>query len=59
MLTPILYRRIDLQKALGVSRQTLDNLRKKPDFPKPVMLSNRTPAWKYDDIMQWINQLKQ
>ncbi len=45
----------DLSKLFGVSRQTVDRWRRKPDFPPGIKLSRQTIAWSPEMIQDWLD----
>ena len=46
-------RKADLCARYGVSTQTRDRMTKRPGFPPPVMITDRTPVWRVADLDQW------
>lgn len=50
----------DLSEMLGVSQRTIkDELMKRKDFPLPVSLGPRMKRWKRDDVVSWVDGLKE
>ena len=50
----------DLSEMLGVSQRTIkDEVMKRKDFPSSVSLGPRMKRWKRDDIVNWVNNLKE
>jgi predicted DNA-binding transcriptional regulator AlpA len=49
-----LIRKRALARMLCVNSWTIDRWRKDESFPKPIWLSNSTPAWKLSDIEAWL-----
>ena len=41
-------------RKIGVSRTELFHLRKRPDFPAPLMLTSRTVRYVADEIDAWM-----
>jgi len=42
---------------MGFSLRTIHHLRKREDFPKPIVLGPRAVRWRRRDIEAWINGL--
>jgi predicted DNA-binding transcriptional regulator AlpA len=58
-LTPtVLLRRTEVMRRVGLESTTFDELRKRPDFPRPVMITRRTPGWIESEVENWIEGLK-
>lgn len=55
-MIPILLRRKDLLDFLKVSPATLWRWRQTQNFPKPIKLSEHTPAWKLAEIEAWLKE---
>ena len=47
----------DVLELLGISRETLDNLRREKGFPF-VRVTNKARVYLDDDILQWLKQHK-
>jgi len=48
----------ELQKLLPLGRSTIWAKVKQGELPPPVKLSQRVTAWRYSDILAYINGLK-
>lgn len=48
----------EVAKVLGVSKQRIHALRKKPSFPKPIVVLAATPIWTASDIQQFLKEWK-
>ena len=44
----------DLPALIGISRQTIYELRAKGEFIEPVRLSARRIAWRRSDVLAWL-----
>ena len=42
----------------GLSRATIDRMRKDDDFPQPLQLSPRRVAWRAADVREWVASRK-
>lgn len=49
-----IYRRIDLEKRLGISRSTIYAWLKAGTFPPPIKLGQRAIGWRASDIEAWL-----
>ena len=49
-----IYRRIDLEKKLGISRSTIYAWLKAGTFPPPIKLGQRAIGWRASDIEAWL-----
>ena len=50
----LIYTKSDLTKALGLSRATIDNMRRNNEFPAPIVLAARKVGWTAQSIKEWI-----
>lgn len=46
----------DVMTLTSISRCTINSLMDKGDFPRPYKITETRKAWKYSDIMKWINE---
>ena len=46
----------EIGKSLGVSRQRVQQLVSRPDFPAPVAVLGMGKVWEAEDIEQWIRE---
>lgn len=44
----------EVAKLIGMSVSSVDNLRKKPDFPEPISYGTTTRRWRRSDILRWL-----
>lgn len=51
---PALLRRSDVQKITGLPTSTLYRDMARGDFPRPVLLTGRSVAWRSTDIDLWV-----
>ena len=49
-----LWTRDEVCEATGVSRSTLDRLRKEKKFPPPLDLGCDVVRWRKVDVLQWV-----
>ncbi|WP_425414272.1 helix-turn-helix transcriptional regulator [Ottowia thiooxydans] len=57
---PVLsIRKKDLPVAIGLSKSTIDNLRREGSFPKPRLIANRSVAWPVDELQDWLRSRPQ
>lgn len=52
-VTPILVKRKDVEKMVGLSYPTILKLEKEGKFPKRRTLSESRVAWLYTDLVAW------
>jgi predicted DNA-binding transcriptional regulator AlpA len=45
----------EIRKLIGVSRQRVYQLARRPDFPKPVANLTQGKIWNLDDVTEWIS----
>lgn len=57
MATTILVSVTDAADLLGVSERTIHELRRRPDFPKPVELGRRCVRWHLEELRAWATEL--
>ncbi len=43
----------DIARRLGVSRQRVGQLRKRDDFPRPVMSLGLGQLWRWSEVAEW------
>lgn len=46
----------EVAKLLGVSRQRVQQLARRTDFPEPVARLAATPVWESEDVEQWARE---
>lgn len=51
---PLVYTKALLPKIVGLSKATIDNLRKTGDFPHPKRLAGRKVGWPVEEIRAWL-----
>lgn len=51
--TPVFLRMRTVLSMTGLARSTIYRLISRSEFPAPVRLSQRTIAWRLDDVEQW------
>lgn len=57
---PVLsIRKKDLPAAIGLSKSTIDNLRRDGDFPKPRLIAGRSVCWPVDELQAWLKSRPQ
>ena len=49
-IEPLVYTKAQLPTVVGLSKATIDNMRKKQEFPAPVVLGGRKVGWPVADI---------
>lgn len=55
--TPILLKRTDLLKMVGLSYPTINAMEKKGLFPARKQLSETRVGWLYDEVVAWAHAL--
>ena len=50
----LVIRRKDVMRRVGLARTAFDDLRKQPDFPRPIYLTSRTPSWIESEVEEWL-----
>lgn len=45
---------IDAAAALGVSESQFHKLRRRPDFPRPRLITPRQPRWLVSELATWL-----
>ncbi len=48
----------DVIDTLGISRTTFWRLRQHQSFPVPTMISERSPRWVHEDILEFVKNNK-
>ncbi|WP_075202578.1 AlpA family phage regulatory protein [Vibrio mexicanus] len=48
----------DIVDTFCISRTTLWRLRRSDTFPRPAMISARSPRWSKEDILKWVEAHK-
>ncbi|WP_423454346.1 helix-turn-helix transcriptional regulator [Ottowia sp. VDI28] len=57
---PVLsIRKKDLPAAIGLSKSTIDGLRRGGDFPKPRLIGGRAVGWPVDELQAWLRSRPQ
>lgn len=57
MRDPLLTAR-DVQALLRISARTFYRYRHRPDFPRPLKLSERAHRWRESEVLQWAGERK-
>ena len=52
---PAILRVADVLEILHISRTTLWEWRKRPDFPQAVRLGTNSVAWRAEDVQDWLD----
>jgi predicted DNA-binding transcriptional regulator AlpA len=53
-----LMTKADLAAFLQVAPRTVDQLRQRPDFPRPLRLGYKTVRWRREDVERWAEQAR-
>ena len=53
-IQPAVLRLSDLTRYLAVGRSRIYQLRREPDFPKPIRLGQRSVGWRRSEIDRWV-----
>jgi len=53
-VAPLVYTKAQLPTVVGLSKATIDNMRKKNEFPAPVVLGGRKVGWPVETIKAWL-----
>lgn len=48
----------EIERLLGVSRQRVHQLIKRPDFPEPVAILGSGRVWHTEDVLEWDRRRK-
>jgi len=51
---PLLLSAALASEIIGISKRMFHNLRKREDFPKPVVLGSKAVRWRHHEIEAWI-----
>ena len=54
MGTDRILRRLEVMERLGVSEPTFRRLRRAPDFPPRIQLTERIGGWRESDIVEFV-----
>ncbi len=54
--TPRLITKDDVSSLTSLSNSNIDRLEKAAKFPRRLRLSSRRVAWRYDEVIEWIEQ---
>ena len=46
-------------RLFGWSKATLDRYRRRPDFPRPIVLNARSLRWRKSQLLAWMEGLAQ
>lgn len=57
MATKLLASAVESAEIIDVSERKFHDLRKNPDFPKPVTLGPRCLRWRVEDLQAWVGAL--
>jgi predicted DNA-binding transcriptional regulator AlpA len=52
-------RRADAMKIVGLKSSAFDELRKRPDFPRPIWITETRPGWFADEIYAWLESRRE
>lgn len=58
LVDPIFVRRRDVEKIVGLSYSTFNNMEKVGQFPKRVHLTIGRVVWDYSDLISWATKFK-
>lgn len=53
-----LLRISEVEQIVQLGKSTIYRLIKKGKFPKPLKVEGRASKWSYNELMQWIEELK-
>ena len=53
-IEPLVYTKAQLPAVVGLSKATIDNMRKDQKFPAPVVLGGRKVGWPVNVIKEWL-----
>ena len=53
---PLVLRRKQMLKLLGLSATTVYKMQRDGRFPRPIQLSTRTTGWLAADVKQWLKE---
>lgn len=49
-----IYRRLDVESLVGLSRSTIYAMIAEGTFPKPIKLGKRAVGWRQADVLTWL-----
>lgn len=50
----VILRRLEAARRVGLKPSAFDELRKRPDFCKPILITGKTPGFIESEIDSWI-----
>lgn len=53
---PLIYTKSQLPAVLGLSKATIDRMRKDKEFPEAIVLCKNKVGWPVEVVKQWIAQ---
>lgn len=51
---PLVYTKKQLPRVVGLARSTIDGMRRKKEFPEPVVLGGRKVGWPVETVKEWL-----
>lgn len=54
VVEPLVYTKAQLTRILGLSKSTIDNMRREGTFPQAIVLGGRKVGWHVETIKEWI-----
>ena len=51
---PILLRRVEVERLLGISKATIYARMAAGDFPRPLRIAPNAVRWRRDELMAWL-----
>ncbi|MBI1625218.1 MAG: AlpA family phage regulatory protein [Citrobacter sp.] len=55
-IQPLIYTKAQLPAIVGLSKATIDRMRKEKAFPEAIVLCKNKVGWPVDVVKQWIAQ---
>lgn len=53
-IQPLIYTKAQLPAVLGLSKATIDRMRKDKEFPEAIVLCKNKVGWPVDVVKQWV-----
>lgn len=53
-IKPLIYTKAQLPVVLGLSKATIDRMRKDKEFPEAIVLCKNKVGWPVEVVQQWI-----
>lgn len=53
-IQPLIYTKAQLPAVLGLSKSTIDRMRKDKEFPEAIVLCKNKVGWPVDVVKQWV-----